>query len=97
MLSSTVATRVSQMGRTGAVNTHEDHEPGNRSGRCANICAPVLDVFLPWLIGELVPFGDLVTDIWLWLILPAAMPDAFDCSEDTYKVNDHAHNLAWCR
>lgn len=46
----------------------------------------VLDAFLPWVVGEIVPFGDLVTNVWLWSILPTTRPAEYGCSDDTYTV-----------
>lgn len=39
-----------------------------------------------WLTGELLPFGDLVSDIWLLSVLPQDKPDDYSCSEFSYKV-----------
>lgn len=58
----------------------------------------VVDLFLPWLVGDFVPFGDLVSNVLLWLMLPETKPDDFGCSEIRYKVRNHeaALNLRCC-
>lgn len=45
-----------------------------------------LNNFLPWLVGDIIPFGDLVTDIWLLSTLPLAKPDDYGCSTLAYEV-----------
>eukprot|EP00903_Cladosiphon_okamuranus_P010605 g10029.t1 len=42
--------------------------------------------FAEWFIGDFLPFGDLVSDIWLWSTLPQDKPDSYNCSETAYKV-----------
>lgn len=57
----------------------------------------VVDRFLPWLVGDIVPFGDLVTNVLLWLMLPETKSDDFACSAVRYKVRNHEVGLKLCR
>ncbi|CAM9535682.1 unnamed protein product [Ectocarpus sp. 12 AP-2014] len=42
--------------------------------------------FAEWFTGEFLPFGDLVSDVWLWSTLPREKPEDYSCSAETYTV-----------
>ncbi|CAM9895061.1 unnamed protein product [Ectocarpus sp. 6 AP-2014] len=42
--------------------------------------------FADWFMGDFIPFGDLVSDIWLWSTLPKEKPGHFNCSDRAYQV-----------
>ncbi|CAN0025942.1 unnamed protein product [Ectocarpus fasciculatus] len=42
--------------------------------------------FAEWFTGEFLPFGDLVSDVWLWSTLPREKPADYSCSVETYTV-----------
>lgn len=46
-----------------------------------------------WFIGDFLPFGDLVSDIWLWSTLPQDRPDNYNCTDRMYTVRRYAGTL----
>lgn len=46
----------------------------------------VVAELIAWLVGDFIPFGDLVSDVLLWRSLPQEKPDTYECSPDAYTI-----------
>lgn len=44
-------------------------------------CSLFCSLFLPWVVLKFVPFGDLLSDYWLWSSIPREKPDDYSCPE----------------